>query len=272
MKILLIFPFIFGVSNKFSHKVHMENEVECKICHAKAEKSEHLKDVLIPEKNVCLDCHEKTYGFKKAGILNIKDFSHKRHFERVKKCTTCHLKNNEVVLPSMRTCYECHNRENIGQKCNTCHSGNERFFQVFHEKGFENFHGIIAKDETGECYMCHSFSAEYEIAGLKIPSCSRCHFEENITFDVHPENFLYVHPVSFKKRDSDCLSCHENYSSCMTCHKDEMVYPGFHNNPEWAKIGEGGLHKEYFERDPEYCAVCHLEKEPICETCHGGEK
>jgi|Deesub1362A_J573_1020465.scaffolds.fasta_scaffold00043_22 hypothetical protein len=272
MKILFILPFIFGVLDKFSHKIHMENEVECNVCHAKAEKSGHLKDILIPEKNVCLDCHEKTYEFKIPKGLNIKDFSHKNHLKRVKTCNNCHLRDKEIVMPSMNTCYNCHNRKVAVQECDICHSGNESFFQKFHEKGFKNSHGITAKDDVEECYMCHSFSEEYELLSAIVPSCSKCHFEENVTFDVHPENFSYTHPVSFKKRESDCLSCHENYSSCITCHKNEFVYPAVHNNPEWAEIKEGGLHKKYFERDPEYCATCHLEKEPVCTGCHGGEK
>ncbi|NOY06464.1 MAG: cytochrome c3 family protein, partial [Chlorobi bacterium] len=43
---------------RFSHKTHVDNEVECTTCH-EATESISAKDNLVPKPEVCVDCHDE---------------------------------------------------------------------------------------------------------------------------------------------------------------------------------------------------------------------
>ncbi len=42
----------------FPHDVHFENEVECATCHEGAADSQAASDRLLPDMDVCADCHD----------------------------------------------------------------------------------------------------------------------------------------------------------------------------------------------------------------------
>jgi predicted CXXCH cytochrome family protein len=264
MKFLIILYMAWG----FPHSVHYENEVECKVCHGDAYKSERSSDLLLPEENLCLDCHEESMGYKRPSPETpwIANFSHNLHRET--GCERCHGDPSNPVLPQMATCVKCHDGV-ITKDCYSCHERGEERLIEYHPPRWRSLHSEIARGEEEGCYVCHE-----ESQGLLSPSpveaCENCHIRENIKLQMHPENFLYQHPQSFYSREMDCRSCHGEFQDCRSCHRERGIYPAYHNYPNWLTFG-GGEHGEEAERDPEKCLSCHGGETSICSQCHGGE-
>jgi len=132
---------------KYSHKLHIENGLECADCHANAYKGEKAT---LPSIETCLECHEESltgspeeekirlYAREKGEIpwrriLYLGDhvyFSHFRHVTLGKiDCINCHGDMAKMEVPpekplkkmGMGECIRCHKERKITDDCNACH-------------------------------------------------------------------------------------------------------------------------------------------------------
>lgn len=138
----------------FTHKAHIDSQMECMNCHEFADKSRHAG---IPGVESCMSCHQaiktespeivklaeyqqrgeevpwrRVYGFDEDSHVY---FSHKRHIRAEVSCETCHGEIGKmqtaqrVVNHSMGWCVDCHRMNEskfpspkLAVDCMTCHN------------------------------------------------------------------------------------------------------------------------------------------------------
>jgi hypothetical protein len=267
---------------KFNHKVHQDNEIECLTCHQNVETSQTGTDNLIPEMDVCADCHDIENENECATChLDVENnpnathiidynqkFSHERHLKKIQSCTTCHQMENEKILtvPEMKNCINCHENKTVSTECSTCHMPGENLKPGNHTGDFLHTHGQLARTngmsahKTSDCNTCHT-----------VNQCQECHQGENLDRLTHPLNFAFSHSLEARGKEKNCQTCHAERSFCIDCHKENQVLPGSHRIGWVNNIpGDGGMHKVEARMDLENCMACHeTDASVICQPCHG---
>ncbi|MCK5075026.1 MAG: cytochrome c3 family protein, partial [Calditrichia bacterium] len=208
---LILLNFLFSQTQKdvikFSHKLHLENEVECETCHQNAANSQTGKDNLMPSMESCSDCHdieeENECGIchsninEPGEITRIQSysllFSHEKHLKSNINCLKCHADINKKEfagvyhLPAMDKCMNCHTKKTVTNQCNACHAPDEQLRPVSHRGDFMHIHGQSAKTGNMDvsvnmsCSSCHSDNY-----------CQNCHEGENVEKNIHPLNFEFT--------------------------------------------------------------------------------
>ncbi|MBT3342428.1 MAG: cytochrome c3 family protein [Gemmatimonadetes bacterium] len=288
----------------FPHQYHVEEEgIECADCHEGVEESRAASDHLLPEPDMCLDCHEEgdvrlDYPVAERSIY----FDHARHTQELElECTTCHTGLfDEAVrstgyLPVMDDCMACHNGGAAPRDCESCHVEDRAVLQPdTHTADWAELHGPEASFADASCVPCHA-----------VTDCEDCHAggqlseladlgaarqspfaplldgsAVNAINAVHGLNFRYLHGIEARGKSSDCLTCHEIDTGdfCAECHNpagDEGLRPIWHGGADWGALAGaigsgGGRHAEMARRDMENCAVCHDARgdDPTCLQCH----
>jgi hypothetical protein len=244
---------------KFSHSLHSEIS-DCASCHNSVEASESLTDRLLPEKDVCAECHDIDddencelchYEDVYEALIIIKSeliFSHRYHGEELEmECTDCHIGFEEVDYsfeavqpnPPMDNCYRCHNDMSVASNaCESCHIVTANLLPSNHKTvDFNDTHKFLAMESGANCAMCHDRA-----------NCEACHVatigidESNTASDfytpyspytyidgikqqqitlVHGLNYRYTHGIDAKGKDMECQTCHQTETFCATCHNPE---------------------------------------------------
>ena len=269
----------------FPHKFHVtEVGADCATCHADAAKSTDGKQRLIPDMQVCAQCHdvETESGCAKchSDPTNIvpaphagkgyEAFSHALHTAKL-DCKACHqveagLADSGPLYPNMKACADCHTTNAVRPECNRCHQSGIPAEPASHRVDWKVGHALDARFEADECAMCHN------APGAK-QTCNQCH--QGAQFgSPHPRNF--VHDKAFIRGAglTDCQTCHEPESFCASCHQQKMVIPSNHSRTGWAtaRPTKGGLHAIKADADVDNCIICHaaLSQQPTCFSagCH----
>jgi len=287
---LSVFAFLFSFAQekdsiKFSHEYHVqEEEINCADCHA-AEKSSSGRDNLLPDMQVCADCHDvEDESNCNTCHTNVDDagsetriteyntlFSHEKHLAADLECATCHGDvagvgiGQHLSLPDMVKCMDCHQQKKVANECATCHAPNERLKPLNHDLAFLKTHGILAENSvsdahmTKDCATCH-----------KTQFCQDCHEGENVDRFAHPLNFEFTHPLYAQGKEKNCFTCHDDRQFCSDCHVSNNVLP-YNHSAGWANNieGDGGRHKIEAIVDLENCMSCHERNaDQICQPCH----
>ncbi|HEY7726102.1 MAG TPA: cytochrome C, partial [Anaeromyxobacteraceae bacterium] len=118
--------------------------------------------------------------------------------------------------------------------------------------------------EREACAACHAESF-----------CLRCHDGATRPQEVHPNDFISLHPVAARQAEARCDACHRRQSFCAGCHErtgvgseaaaafrdpTARVHP-----PAWLNPG-AGHHGIHAARGIGACASCHREEQ--CAACH----
>lgn len=246
------------------------------------------------------DPHEEpeTVTYRPAPVVmptaNLK-FNHKVHVDRNIPCASCHgemekiqVANSKNSLPVMGTCISCHTGEEAPDECSTCHlSGpSGRLVTEFpegvmvphgyyrndgHDEDYLKDHAQVTKEEESYCASCHTPSY-----------CVDCHNGVAKPTQIHPANWILIHPISAKKNSLECSSCHQEQSFCIDCHRRSGVVDldpyrdtsvlQFH--PEGWVNAAGSLpmashHMFEAQRNIRACASCHEER--TCLKCHSAK-
>ena len=209
-------------------------------------------------------------------------FSHKYHAEEVgASCSDCHKAGESALatdnlLPSMETCYTCHDKE---EKCTVCHKDPDNAID------YPRITSYIAKfphdkhvDIKGGCERCHAgVATSSDIFKKHLPDmalciechkvkdqmdyCFTCHSQgENLKPEDHQLVWRSSHGIASYTQKQECQDCHtENY--CVDCHLkdnlDHIVHPlNFVNN-----------HSLQARGNKENCYTCH-EELAFCVDCH----
>ncbi|HYW48266.1 MAG TPA: cytochrome c3 family protein [Bryobacteraceae bacterium] len=192
----------------FSHRIHLQQGLDCTFCHALAPKSTAVEDNLLPQKQVCLNCHEDAVVPPRrpdTGPARLTRFSH-----------ALHLRMGDVA-PFIAAAIDKHNyferpgagalwvRGHLGTKnpCEACHRGLEESDQVT----------SAALPEMPDCLVCHTqIDAPF--------SCEDCHAKNAALKPAnHTEHFVDAHSSGKLKLDkTTCAVCHGRTFTCMGCH------------------------------------------------------
>ena len=242
---------------KFSHKTHADVG-DCTTCHDAVQTSKSLKDKVLPNHDVCQNCHDVNDD-KKCTTCHYQDefeplvqkkseliFDHSFHLKQQKlKCNDCHKGINEVDyaedapngFPSMETCYSCHNNKSTATNtCSACHTSTADLLPQSHKSAsFIHTHKFAAREINSNCAMCHDNT-----------TCQDCHTSTNVITEnntsknffapyspsqpttgakqqkitrVHGLNYQFTHGIDAMGKITECQSCHQIDTFCANCHQ-----------------------------------------------------
>lgn len=188
----LVFGGAAAQERPFSHRLHLDLKLECLTCHPGAAASTTAADNNLPERAVCLRCHQEAV-VKTPEPLLVSKFNHALHLKfgniapviakaidagsylspvpaELRKqldaagsaCTTCHrgLDRSEAVskaaFPQMADCLVCHNRVDPPFSCTKCHSADARLKPASHTADYIDVHSTgKANLDKASCIVCH---------------------------------------------------------------------------------------------------------------------
>lgn len=195
---------------KFTHKVHLENNVACNKCHSSIEKSDTITTDLLPDMyRNCVPCHKERGADKIACDVCHKHIKKNRmplyHEERWvnHEDPRWMLKHGSEFYYNKNYCKRCHSDQNW---CVNCH-------QIQKPKSHNNAwrrrtHGFAASWERKKCMACHQEDF-----------CVRCHTNTTPLSHTNPCWRLCQRGKN-KSVSRHCLNCHYSISmvECRVCH------------------------------------------------------
>ncbi|HQY52211.1 MAG TPA: cytochrome c3 family protein [Ignavibacteria bacterium] len=303
---------------KFNHELHSQGaEIKCADCHTAAVNSTSAKDNLNPTKKNCEECHDVN-DEKECGLCHYDNvykklrssdselyFSHKEHNSQ-QQCVDCHKdmdkvkfsKESSQVMPTMESCYSCHNNKKAANECEVCHTNLTNLTPKDHlQSNFLNEHtSKVAFSEKNNCMMCHSdnfcqachsplkYSGNNTPEDFYVPYYTK---ETGTRTDrgalqklttAHTLNYKFTHGLDADSKSFECKTCHNPTDFCASCHSNggdliTGISPKSHSQPNFTTVGVntgGGLHSDLAKRDVESCQSCHdvQGSDPVCIQCH----
>ena len=259
---------------KFSHQTHIEGaELTCLDCHAFAEESEKSEDRIIPEKDVCAECHEVEEEDEctmchvdinnPEALENPKRefaFNHKLHIADEKiHCDKCHPGMAEIEMgdgskiPARENCNSCHNGLAASMQCLNCHTADTKFRPDNHSPTWSREHAMEIRAGGSDCAHCHTnnycqqchestdlISTEILPKDFYAPFSPTAKGEQPLVLTaVHQLNYRYIHQLDAPGKEKDCRICHETSSYCSECHSISSnleIRPAWHGGPDWGAI------------------------------------
>lgn len=253
------------------HQFHLEElELECDLCHEEANESVSLDVRILPEKDLCLECHDGDTAPDECSTCHFGDddpqtyrellprsgpfFSHVFHLAKKPNCSDCHdyVYSDEGLAPPVRW---------SEKRCRECHQSSR---PDYHTADWVSVHGIQVNHLTEQkCRVCHEQTF-----------CDQCHQLQQFEPKVHPVSFILNHGFDARSGIMDCSSCHDVVRYCQTCHKQNSVMPMDHNLPDWVGtsiiLEDGGLHSSAALDAVDVCQACHNpSSDRTCLRCHG---
>ena len=206
MKLLLAFCTcgVAWCAAPFSHRIHLQQELECTFCHAGATKSTSVDDNLLPRKEVCLNCHESAEvpaRHANGGPVPLTRFSHALHLQMgdIARYIASSIDHHTYWQPGD----DIRPHLNSRNACEACHRGLEESDQVTR----------AALPQMADCLVCHT--------KIDPPfSCEDCHAKDApLKPASHTQHFVDLHSSGkFKFDKATCTVCHGVGFTCMGCH------------------------------------------------------
>lgn len=241
---------------RFSHKQHVEADVDCQMCHDALTRSDKPSDRNLPKHEQCETCHDIEAAAKGEAVDPPSDcaschpghqgpddppksvfpaghliFAHSTHLARGAKCTDCHSGVEQAGLatvenlPRMVTCLGCHDGTQAPNRCTTCHlSEPDGVLVTRFSSGTLAPTGTLRDDDHGSDFLRrHAFVAKSEMESCqschRTSECEACHVSSSKAFRVHPPDWQQTHSVSARGQEMDCRSCHREQEFCLSCHQ-----------------------------------------------------
>lgn len=224
--------------------------------------------------------------------------NHKLHADRNINCEQCHGAVQDVELatreqlPRMKGCFQCHAmagpaRGSASNDCLTCHTKDPQspgamqasfkegklmpprwMGNLQHTADFIDRHRKVAADNSKACGSCHQETF-----------CTDCHDGRVRPRNVHPNDYISLHPIEARLDNPRCVSCHQEQQFCLPCHQRAGVTmtgsPGnqrgqgrFHPPARvWSNLPKTRDHHAWeAQRNIQACVSCHTERD--CASCH----
>ncbi len=259
----------------FSHKQHIEMEVECEMCHTEAAGNELASRNNYPREENCIDCHER----EDCSLchLNVDNavhlvpaptgliFPHKAHLEsRIKSRSAARRTRAEAInkivpfikegtLEQQIDCLTCHESVKDSEEATDKHEPEMKTCRKCHEISEENC--ALCHDNLGErdfVPASHYFTwlqGHQQMASAEGESlCGNCHNGE-----VRPADGAVFAVTEEHVREEDARACAE-------CHRGDIWPEAIHDNNRLQSHGIDALANQTM------CDSCHQREE--CLTCH----
>lgn len=224
---------------KFDHAVHVSRNIGCQQCHGAVQDLELATRDQLPRMKRCFGCHQMPEPARG---------------EAKGACETCHLQDPDGVLKTQFA---------SGQMMPP------QWLQgAAHDADWLERHKAAAGNDSQLCANCH-----------REDECVDCHDGRVRPRDVHPNDFISMHPIAAKQAGATCTSCHQTQSFCVSCHQRSGVTMsgpignaqerGRFHPPADEFLGEnrGPRHHAWeAQRNMNACVSCHLERD--CASCH----
>jgi Cytochrome c7 and related cytochrome c len=286
----------------FPHAPHLENDVDCLLCHASIAKATALearvRHVQLKMQDACKDCHDPADKNFKLPVVPARTrefnerFDHSAHLAKAGvTCKTCHLKLPDVggATPprmSMSTCTGCHKHQaDFAQaRCTPCHVDLKRYEKpvaaFMHQGDFLRIHGTLARPTAETCAQCHeqTFCLDCHSA-TTVATRQALIFPEQVDKEfIHRGDYLSRHMIDVQAEPASCRRCHGSHF-CDGCHELNNVsgrssslsfrdpHPaGWANNI----AGGDGFHGNQARKNIVVCAGCHDQgaADNLCVGCH----
>lgn len=227
---------------KSNHKVHADRNINCEQCHGAVQDVELATREQLPRMKGCFSCHAMS-GPGKGRAKN--------------DCTICH---EQAVDGKMLVAFP------EGKLMPPRWMGN-----MEHGADFLERHKRVAADNSQACGSCHQEKF-----------CTDCHDGRVRPRNVHPNDYISMHPVEARLDNPRCTNCHQEQSFCAPCHQRAGVSMSnaagaakakgrFHPAREvWSDAPKTRQHHAWeAQRNLNACVSCHTERD--CATCHASK-
>lgn len=185
----------------FSHKVHLKLKPDCVACHATAADSAKAEDNLLPDRKVCLPCHQEPSLPPQPRRSGVGKFNHKLHltFGNVAPVLANAVDRKTYLSPPG----DIRPHLNTSNPCEACHRGLRESDRV----------SPAALPRMADCLVCHS-RIDYP------SSCEKCHVAgTKLKPATHSADFMDTHTSGKLKLEKDsCAVCHGRRFTCLGCH------------------------------------------------------
>lgn len=197
---VILFAWGAAFSAPFSHKLHLGLKLECGACHTAAAASTKASDNLLPDRKVCLGCHQDAQ-IPAPPQSRVASFSHVLHLKmgNVAPVIAAAIDKKTYLEPPG----DIRRHLNTQNACQACHRGLEESEQV----------SPAAMPQMADCIVCHT-----EIDNPF--SCEKCHAKDaQLKPANHVEGFLSGHTSGKMNLDkTTCTVCHGRNFRCLGCH------------------------------------------------------
>lgn len=194
----------------FSHRVHLQQKIDCLVCHSAAASSKAASDNLLPGPDVCLGCHTGDRkltadpAIKAPRKLTVTKFNHQLHVKLGPAIAA-------TVLKAIETKRYLSDPGNLADQlaaagkhpCTGCHRGLEK----------SDAATMAAFPQMADCLTCHNT--------IDPPfSCVKCHEEEQrLKPASHTNDWIDRHSTGKANLDkASCAVCHGRNFTCLGCH------------------------------------------------------
>jgi c(7)-type cytochrome triheme protein len=194
---------------RFSHQVHLKQNLTCFTCHQAAAASTEATDANRPGEETCGTCHNGD----RLPVVDASFLSEKKPAERTYRFNhQFHLQMGNVA-PLLAAAIDegkylgkagaVRAQLNTENECQACHRGLAE----------TDVAGKGNLPQMSDCLVCHS-----EIDNPF--SCKKCHLEGvNLKPADHTREFADAHSTGRLGLDkTTCLPCHGRHFTCMGCH------------------------------------------------------
>ena len=184
----------------FSHQLHLKLKLECMTCHTETGASTKPSDNLLPDKKVCLGCHQSV-EIPAPPTTRVAHFSHQQHLKMGNIAPViAEAIDKKTYLQVPGTIRKYLDTDNA---CDACHRGMADSAQV----------SAFNMPKMADCIVCHN--------QIDNPfSCEKCHAKnDNLKPASHVEGFITAHSSGKMNLDkASCTICHGTGFRCLGCH------------------------------------------------------
>lgn len=292
-------------NHPFEHRQHVTEGIACTVCHQGIPEAGEEGELHLPDKTVCMDCHEDPHDTNECSDCHGLDFTttrvgmakhylrfqHSEHLmlpETSGNCARCHQDvrhSKGTLLPKMGVCLSCHAHEDSFDHadCDGCHQNLKAEMpqpqsHIVHGPNYAEQHSADAAANRALCETCHSQSQCASCHGVNVAALpARLNFDRPQLGGMHRAGFRSRHGREALADGAMCVTCHTE-NSCNDCHAEVGLAAGAGgigtgrnpHPPGWLSLGGGGgEHGVAARQDPVSCAGCHGGAgEQLCVDCH----
>lgn len=183
----------------FSHKLHVEQNIDCFTCHPGSDAKPVLTADQMPEMQTCFACHD---GASESSECEICHSDAKTLRRLIHPAGYLHAHKLLAGLDAA-ACASCHRQE---ESCLACHRG-DNLLGSSHPVNFLFFHPLDVKAKKSDCQSCHEIES----------FCVSCHKTEAVQPLSHSAPNWTVtltgvpsrHAIEARRDVEYCLSCHQ---------------------------------------------------------------